>query len=85
MVKAGADVNLETQENKRTPLAAACFENNLDVVKELINSKADVNCIDRDSIVFLDIFGYQDILNELKEAGVDISRVNTTKQANVFE
>lgn len=85
LVEAGADVNLETQGN--TPLKAACARLHRDIVKELINLKADVNCIDRESAVLsiLERFGRQDILNDLKEAGVDVSRVNTKKHANFFE
>lgn len=85
LVKADADVNLETQAG--TPLTTACIRLHRDVVKELINSKAEVNCIDRESFLLtrLEMRGRQDILNDLKEAGVDVSRVNTKKQSNFSE
>ena len=63
----------------RKPLHIACLRGNLEVVKILVESKADLNSQDRDFNTPLHLtveFGHNDILNHLLERKADVKIKN---------
>ena len=79
LISKGANVNERTDAGM-TALHFACFDNNKEAVKILIESGADVNAISDDTITPLIIASGvskdSDIINYLLEAGVDVKFVD---------
>lgn len=48
LIKAGADLNVQTQKKDYTPLIIACYKNNTEIALTLIEAGADVNSIDKE-------------------------------------
>lgn len=76
LIKAGADINKPNDYPYYSPLMVAAETNNMEMVKELISKKADVNYASKmDGITALNVTNKSDIADALLKAGADANVV----------
>lgn len=76
LIKAGADVNKPNDYPYYSPLMVASETNNMEMVKELINKKADINYASKmDGLTALNVTNKADIADVLLKAGADANVV----------
>jgi len=70
LIKKGANLDQQNQRGQ-SPLEGVCFKGNLEMVKLLVENTATIH---KNAIIYASIFGHKEIVNYLKDQGVDKNR-----------